>query len=116
MRKVGGGCIVNLTDISAARPWRKYVAYCAAKAALAAATISAAKELAGDRIRVNAVAPGFIAPPPGTPPAEIERLQAQSPLKRAGRVEEVAAAVVFLAENDYVTGQTLVVDGGRSLT
>lgn len=107
-----GGCIVNITDISAERPWAGYPAYCASKAALKSLTESAAKALAARRIRVNAVAPGMILPPAGTSPQTSERLIRRAPLGRSGRPEEVASAVIFLAENDYVTGQTIRVDGG----
>jgi len=115
MRAGGGGCIINITDISASRPWRTFVAYCASKAALAAVTISAAKALAVDGIRVNAVAPGVIAPPPDATPESVARLIKPVPLGRKGEPEDVAAAVVFLATNDYITGQTINVDGGRSI-
>lgn len=110
-----GGAVVNLTDISAARPWRRFVAYCAAKAALAAVTVSAAKALASAGIRVNAVAPGVIAPPPGASAESVARLVKPIPLGRKGDPEDVAAAVLFLVQNDYVTGQTINVDGGRNI-
>jgi len=110
-----GGAIVNITDIGAERPWPTHPAYCASKAALTALTKSAAKALAARNIRVNAVAPGAILWPEGLPERTRRRLLAQVPLKRAGSVEDIASAVVFLARNDYVTGQTLNVDGGRSI-
>ena len=109
-----GGAIVNITDIAARRPWKAFCAYCAAKAALEAVTVSAARALAADGIRVNAVAPGVIEPPEGAPPERLARRIRQVPLGRKGSPEDVAAAVLFLIENDYVTGQTLNVDGGKS--
>ncbi len=110
-----GGAIVNLTDISAARPWAGFVAYCAGKAALAAVTISAAKALAARGIRVNAVAPGVIEPPAGASPETLAKLLKRVPLGRKGDAEDVASAVLFLIHNDYVTGVTLNVDGGKSI-
>jgi len=106
-----GGSIVNITDISAERAWGGYVAYCASKAALTAVTKSAARGLAGRGIRVNAVAPGAILWQDQTP-EQREKVLRQVPLKRPGTPEDVASAVVFLCQSDYITGQTLRVDGG----
>ena len=110
-----GGAIVNVTDISAARPWRTFVAYSAAKAALAAVTVSTAKALAGRGIRVNAVAPGVIEPRADTSPESAARLVEAVPLGRKGESEDVAAAVLFLLRNDYITGETINVDGGKNI-
>jgi pteridine reductase len=115
LMRAGGGAIVNVTDIAAARPWRTFVAYCASKAALAAVTVSAAKALAPAGIRVNAVAPGVIEPPAGTSPESVSRLVRDVPLGRRGSPDDVAAAVLFLLRSDYVTGQTVTVDGGKSI-
>ncbi len=107
-----GGAIVNITDIAAEKPWPGYTAYCASKAALLGLTKSAALALAGRNIRVNAVAPGMILWPEGVPEKEQQKIIAHIPLKRPGRPEDIAAAVVFLAQHDYITGQTLRIDGG----
>ena len=111
-----GGSIVNVTDISAERPWRGYAHYCASKAALVSLTKTLALEWAPD-IRVNAVAPGAVMLPEGTSPEEVARLEAAIPAKRLGSAEDVAETVVFLAGGPaYVTGQVIAVDGGRSIS
>ena len=107
-----GGVIVNITDISAEKAWPGYPAYCASKAALLALTRSAAKALAGRNIRVNSVAPGLVVLPDDADDATIQRVLAQVPMRRPGRPEDIAAAVLFLVTNDYITGQNLRVDGG----
>ncbi len=112
LRAAGGGAIVNITDIAAEKGWAGYPAYCASKAAVAALTKSAARALAGENIRVNAVAPGAAQWAEGQSDDEKQAVLAQVPLRRAGSPEDVAAAVVFLARHDYITGQNLRVDGG----
>ncbi len=107
-----GGAIVNITDIAADRPWPAYAAYCASKAALLALTKSAALAFAGRNIRVNAVAPGAILWADDTSEAEKQAVLDKIPLKRLGCPDDIAAAVVFLASQDYITGQTLGIDGG----
>lgn len=107
-----GGAIVNITDIAAESPFPAYVAYCASKAALLAMTKSAAKALAGRNIRVNAVAPGVVLWQDGLDEETKQKVIAQVPLKRPGCPQDIAAAVVFLASQDYITGQNLRVDGG----
>ena len=112
LMREAGGAIINITDISAEKPWPGYAAYCASKAALVALTKSAAKALAGLKIRVNAVAPGVAEWHQGATEAQKQAVLAQVPLRRAGSAADVAAAVVFLARQDYITGQNLRVDGG----
>jgi len=107
-----GGAVVNVTDIAADKGWGGYPAYCASKAALTGLTKSCAKALAGRGIRVNAVAPGAILWDDATDNDTQRRVLARVPMKRTGRAEDVAAAVVFLATQDYITAQTLRVDGG----
>jgi len=110
------GDIVNVLDIGGVFvPWKNYSAYCMSKAALAALTKCLALELAPD-IRVNAVAPGAILPPEGTPKETVEQLRARIPQQRFGTPEEIAETVAFLlAGPRFITGQILAVDGGRSL-
>lgn len=106
------GVIVNITDGSALRPWAAYPAHSVSKAGLVALTQVLAKALAPN-IRVNAVCPGPVLKPPGFDEARWTRLAQRTLLKRAGSGYDVAHAVRFLIENDYVTGETLVVDGGE---
>jgi len=106
--------IVNLVDIGGIRPWANYTMYCASKAGLIAATKSMAKELAPE-ICVNAVAPGVVSWPDDGDKAEYDRQVSMIPMQRTGTPEEIAAAVVFLVKNDYITGQVLNVDGGRCI-
>jgi len=111
------GCIVNITDIHAERPLKRYVVYSVAKAGLAGLTRSLAREL-GPAVRVNAVAPGPILWPDDGSYDEVarQRIVSHTLLKRTGEPEDVAKAVYFLvAEAPYVTGQTIAVDGGRSV-
>jgi pteridine reductase len=114
--KQARGAIVNITDIHAERPLKGFPVYSVAKAGLAALTRSLALELAPE-VRVNAVAPGAIAwPEEGKfDHAERERIVATTPLKRIGGPDDIAQAVHFLATALFVTGQTVAVDGGRSV-
>ena len=117
-RREGGApaAVVNVLDLSSRLPWRGYAHHGAAKAGLAHLTRIAARELA-PAIRVNAVAPGAILPPPGMEASdEAWRATAERlPLGRTGDPREVGGAVAFLAETDFVTGEVLVIDGGESL-
>jgi len=115
LRAGGRGAIVNVTDISAERPTARYPAYCASKAALLAVTRSAARALAGENVRVNAVAPGVALWADDADEARKRATLARVPLNRPGTPEDVAAAVVFLARHDYMTGQHLRVDGGWNM-
>ncbi|HEX4953639.1 MAG TPA: SDR family oxidoreductase [Thermoanaerobaculia bacterium] len=110
------GAIVNLVDLAALHPWPGYAHHGVAKAGLAHLTRVAARELAPG-VRVNAVAPGAILPAPGVTAdsAEWRRLGERLPLGRTGHPGEIARTVVFLAENDFITGAILPVDGGESL-
>ena len=111
---VDAGKIVNIVDVGGVRPWAKYSVYCASKAGLIGATKSLAKELA-PRICVNAIAPGIFSWPPNFDEAAKQRQLAFIPMERIGTKEEIAAAILFLLENDYITGQVLCVDGGRGI-
>src|SRR5262245_50952207 len=113
----GYGRIVNMASISALDPRPMSIAYAASKAGLVGFTRSVAAALAAHNIRVNAVAPGLIETEilDGVQPATLERLIDATPMKRIGTPEEVAALVFFLLsdESAFITGQTLVTDGGR---
>ncbi|MBI4484209.1 MAG: SDR family oxidoreductase [Acidobacteria bacterium] len=111
----GAGKIINLADIGGFHPWRDYLPYCISKAGVIALTLGLAKELA-PAVQVNAIAPGPILMPEGSSPAEAEREARRTLLKRLGSPQDIARTVCFLIESDYITGQILAVDGGRSLT
>jgi NAD(P)-dependent dehydrogenase (short-subunit alcohol dehydrogenase family) len=116
MRRHGGGRIVNFTDWVAAsrRPrYRGYLPYYVAKCGVIGLTEALALELAADGILVNAVAPGPVLAPPGTSDEELKAVEAATPLGRWGGPDEIVKAVLFLVESDFVTGETIRVDGGR---
>lgn len=114
--KAARGVIINIVDIHAQRPLRHYLVYGAAKAGLAMLTRSLAKDLGPD-VRVNGVAPGAILwPESGMPEKTQQSILREIPLKRTGEPEDIASAVLYLVRDaDYVTGQILAVDGGRSV-
>ena len=113
------GCIVNIADIHAERPMQDYAVYSIAKAGLVMMTKALAKEL-GPHIRVNAVAPGAVMWPEGENTLNEESRQTiirRTALHRHGSAKDIAKAVLFLVRDaDYVTGQVIAVDGGRSLS
>ena len=109
-----GGLIVNVTDIGANKVWSRYPSYAVSKSALESLTKVLARAFAPS-IRVNAIAPGLVLPSDVVTPEEWSRLVDSLPLKRSARPEEISSALEFLIRNEYVTGQTIVVDGGYSL-
>lgn len=110
-----GGSIVNLCDITAERPMKEHLAYCAAKAGLVSLTRALARTLAPS-IRVNGASPGIAVWPEDYDDDVKRKLIARVPALRAGTPEEVAAVVTFLAlDATYVTGVILAVDGARSV-
>ena len=109
-----GGLIVNITDVGAQKAWSRYPSYTLSKAALESLTRILARALA-PTIRVNAIAPGFVLQSDIVSDDEWQRLIKRIPLKRPAQTEEIASALVFLLRNEYITGQTIVVDGGYSL-
>ena len=118
LRAAGGGRIVNFSDWLArsGRPaYKGFTAYYTAKAGVVALTESLALELAPQQILVNAIAPGPILPPPDMSAAEIAEVAAATPVGRWGGEVEIVKAVLFLCETDFVTGETIRVDGGRHL-
>ena len=104
------GAVVLVEDVAAYQPWPLFAPHCAAKAAQAMLTRVLARALAPD-VRVCGVAPGAVA----VEPEQAERRAAETLLNRVGSPEDVADAVLYLAGASYVTGTTLVVDGGRLL-
>ena len=118
MRRQGGGRIVNFADWVAAsgRPrYAGFLPYYVAKAGVIALTEALALELASGGILVNAIAPGPIVAPPGTSEEESKAVEAATPLGRWGGPDAIVRAVMFLVETDFVTGETIRVDGGRHL-
>ena len=119
MRKHGGGRIVNFSDWlpASGRPrYKGYLGYYVAKAGVKALTEAMALEVSADQILVNAIAPGPILAPPGTTDAESEGVEKATPLGRWGGPGEIVKAVLALIDSDFITGETIRVDGGRHLT
>ena len=116
MKKNGGGRIINFADwvVASGRPrYPGYTPYYVAKAGVKALTEALALELAADQILVNAIAPGPILAPPDLSQEDSDAVVKSTPLGRWGGEEEIAKAVMFLVESDFVTGETIRVDGGR---
>ena len=114
--KKQSGFVVNITDINIKRSIKNHSIYLAAKSGLDSLTQSLAKDLAPE-IRVNAIAPGAILEPPNKTWTDEEKnnILRAVPLKKLGTEIDIAKAVIFLAESQYITGQTLNIDGGKSL-
>ncbi len=108
----GGGSIVNIADLAAFETWPAYVPHGISKSGVVHLTRSLAKILAPD-IRVNAIAPGTVLLPDDWSERDAERLDATTPLKRQGSPADVVQAMMYLLSADYVTGETIIVDGGR---
>jgi pteridine reductase len=108
------GSIVFVTCSSATVPYENYLPYVVSKGALRQLMKALALELAPD-VRVNAVAPGTVLPPDDYSEEATARLAARIPLQRIGKPEDVADAVRYLASAAFVTGQEIVIDGGRTL-
>lgn len=113
-RVCAAGHIVNILDTRVRGSDSRHAAYTLSKKALLELTRMAAREF-GPAIRVNGVAPGMILPPPGGVADELERRSAGLPLKRIGDTANVVAAVLFLIDNPFVTGECVYVDGGEHL-
>ncbi|MFI5312082.1 MAG: SDR family oxidoreductase [Gemmatimonadales bacterium] len=107
-----GGVIINISDHMGFERWPGFEAHGIAKAGVASMTHALAAALA-PRVRVNAVAPGAVLAPEGWPAEAQQRYTSETPLQRVGTPEDVARAARYLATADYVTGETLFVDGGR---
>jgi len=108
------GHIVNIVDWRAMRPAADHLAYTLTKAGLITLTQSLALAL-GPNIQVNAIAPGAILPPPGQDQDYMDRLAQTIPLRRPGSPDEVAKALLFLLDSDFVTGEVILVTGGQHL-
>ena len=114
MKARGEGAIINMVDIAAERPFIGFLPYSISKAGLAAMTQGLARVLAPE-VRVNGIAPGAVLWPPDYPEAEKSVFLEKTPLHRSGSPDDITRAVLYLLDADYVTGEILTVDGGRSL-
>lgn len=120
MRRGGGGggtavgAIVNIADLAGLESWPGYIPHGISKAGVIHMTSSLARALAPD-IRVNAIAPGAVLLPESWGPEDAARLEGTTPLRRLGSPDDVAQALLYLLDADYVTGETIVVDGGRHI-
>jgi len=114
MKKKGRGKIIAIGDVAGELIWPSYIPYSVSRAGMHALMKGLARLLAPD-VQVNVIAPGPVLLPENTDDAERQRILETIPLSRIGEPEDVAKAVSFLMSNDFVTGQVLRVDGGRSL-
>lgn len=118
-RLSAGGSVISLSSLNARQPGAGLAPYCAAKAGLSMLTQVAALELAPRGIRVNAIAPGLVVTPLTQPAMEIPGIEddylENTPLGRSGRPDEIAAAALYLATADWVTGEVLDINGGAHL-
>ena len=108
------GSIVNIADLAAFEAWPAYVPHSMTKAAVVQMTRGLARALAPE-VRVNAISPGVVLLPEGWSEEDAERLRGTTPLGRLGAPEDVAQAVLYLLDAEYVTGETIRVDGGRHI-
>jgi NAD(P)-dependent dehydrogenase (short-subunit alcohol dehydrogenase family) len=114
MKERGEGAIINIVDRSAWHPFRGFAAHSVGKNGLLAFTRQLAIELAPE-VKVNAVSPGPVLPPPGYTDEQAKRVAQGTLLKRWGTPEDVACAVLFLIESEYITGEVITVDGGEQI-
>ena len=114
LKSSGRGRIINLASLGGLLAWPGYTHYCVSKAGVISLTRCLARALAPD-ITVNAVAPGTITFEGDAAELEADFIR-RAPLRRTGKGSDIAEAVAFLAESDFITGQVVVVDGGRSIT
>lgn len=117
VKQADGGCIITLGDWAGIRPYLNYAAYFASKGAISTLTRCLAVELGtrNPRVRVNCIHPGPVMMPADLPESERREAIEATLVQREGRPENIAQTVMFLAENDFVTGQCIYVDGGRSV-
>jgi NAD(P)-dependent dehydrogenase (short-subunit alcohol dehydrogenase family) len=114
MQERGEGAMVNIVDLSVWKPFSGYIAHSVGKSALLALTRQLALELA-PTVNVNAVAPGPVLPPPAYNEKQVTRVASRTLKRRWGKPQDVADAVRFLVEADYITGEVIVVDGGERI-
>lgn len=112
MRSRGAGVIINISDIAGRQPWPRFPVHSISKIGVEMLTALAALTF-GPEIRVNAIAPGPVLKPPHMPDSRWQALAEDLPLQRTGSAEDVARAALFLIRSDYITGETIAVDGGN---
>ncbi len=112
MIAAGEGDIINIIDLAAFEPWPNYMAHSVGKAALLALSKQLALELAPS-VKVNAIAPGPVLPPPDYSQESIDKIARRTLLNRWGSAEDIAEAALFFIQSDYITGEVLAVDGGE---
>lgn len=110
----GGGAIVNIADLAAFETWPAYLPHGISKSGVVNMTRSLARVLA-PHVRVAGIAPGTVLLPEGWDHAAAERLRQTTPLERTGSPDDVAATMLFILDSDYLTGETIIVDGGRHI-
>jgi pteridine reductase len=109
-----GGAIINISDLAAFETWPSYIPHSISKAGVVKMTEGLARVLAPS-IRVNAIAPGAVLLPDEWSEQTGERLADTTPLRRLGDPQDVVDAMLYLLHSDYVTGETIIVDGGRRI-
>lgn len=114
MKRRKKGVVINLTDIAGEKPFDGYSIYSISKAGLISSTQALAQELAPE-VRVNGISPGPILPPVGAKARTLKTIKQKTLLGRFGKPEDIAKAAIFLIENEYVTGEIIRVDGGKSI-
>lgn len=115
MQRQKSGRIINISSLGGLQAWPEYMHYCASKAGVISLTRSLAKALA-PHVQVNSIAPGTIMFPGEKRDARLRRIIRSTPLRKAGRAEDIAEMVLYLATHgDFITGQVFVVDGGKSI-
>lgn len=114
MKRRGSGVVVNLGDLAGMQAWTGYAAHSVSKAGLLHLTRVAARALAPE-VRVAAIAPGAVLPPADTSATEMQALVKRAPLGRIGSPDDVVDALLYLVRSNFVTGEVIVVDGGRML-
>ena len=111
--RVSHGVIINFADVGGILAWPGYISHCVSKAGVIMLTKCLAKALAPE-VRVNAIAPGTITMPGDAPELEAEYIR-RAPLRRTGTPDDICEAVMFLVRSEFMTGQTLIIDGGRTI-
>lgn len=114
LANTGKGVVINITDWRVKRPYTNHMSYMVAKGALDAFTLTAASELA-PHIRVNGIALGAMLAPPDRDASYLAQLAQGLPLQRAGGIEPIVQAMLYLLENEFVTGELIRIDGGAHL-